>query len=156
MYRNIVMQLRKKKFRLLSRWKQRLEEAFPLETTDQPRPSPLLLFRTFEECLRQLPENSGQVHLWTREHSQEPDKPTLPEDQRWWQIHLIGEEVVADYVLHDPGLRDKHSPELLLNFLNQLFHTWHNLILQHVRINPSPIDLTRQEKLTPEIQPVSR
>ena len=136
MYRDIFQHLRKKKFRLLTRWKQRLEESFPLETTDLPRPPPLLLFRTFDECLRLLrqepPENDPGSNPFTNLAWTDKDEREAMPDERWWTIYLIGEEVVADYVMNESKLREKYPPPELLAFLNHLFHTWHTLMLRQL------------------------
>ncbi|MCH8474572.1 MAG: hypothetical protein LAT55_05020 [Opitutales bacterium] len=138
MYREILQHLRKKKFRLLSLWKERLEKSFPLDQYEGQRPPPALLFRSLEECIRQLRKDQEP------EPEDPPSPPILSEGEgscdpkMLLEIYLAGEEILGEFVLNDEPLRKAVGPENLREFLDVLFHTWHSLLLAQMGPSPSP------------------
>lgn len=142
MYREILNHLRKKKFRLLSLWKERLEKSFPLDQYEGERPPPALLFRSLEECIRQLrrdhetPEEVAPNSLSVTP-SILPEEGVCTDQKMLLEIYLAGEEILGEFVLNEEPLKKAVGPENLREFLNLLFHTWHNLLLSQMGVSPT-------------------
>ncbi|MCC5789731.1 MAG: hypothetical protein JJT75_08850 [Opitutales bacterium] len=138
MYREILHHLRRKKFRLLSLWKERLEKAFPLDQWEGERPPPALLFRSLEECIRQLrrdhdpSETMAAPPIWSENTGFADQKMLL-------EIYLAGEEILGEFVLSEEPLQKAVGPENLREFLDTLFHTWHNLLLSQMGFSPTEV-----------------
>ena len=131
MHREILLHLRKKKFRLLTLWKQRLEEAFPLDEYEGQRPPPVLLFRSFEECIRILRNHPDGDPDWAAKDpsAETPGETFVADEKMLLQVFLVGEQVISDYLIEEKSLRRRVPPSEFLAFLHLLYHTWHNLLL---------------------------
>ncbi len=133
--REILRQLRRKKFAVLVQWKQELEIKFPLHVDEKARLPPRLLFRSFDEVVCRLKRGEYDTRR-SRIFALAGDltSGSLPPIDRYLEVFLTGEQVLGDFVVDAAERGPDSCCDVLLAFQNALYEVFHEIIRREIAV----------------------